>query len=252
MPGGRLNFSRIFRIVSVFLVRQTMVRWMGALFFMPAEISVRLDFPEPDAFLIPSVGIVALRNGVSFRQFPALQVFIRLRPAFYRGQFLCPLWQKLLEEGVAYPAGVEGGIAVVIHPGLVAGEEQHEFRDLVRPHLGRKDVGEDADAVCQRLVGLGACAEESGYLDVYPVGGFSMSVDGIVLHQRGARGLVGFLRVVGGISPMYGVVGTLHVRRAWVTRLEGRYGVAPCVLARRGGRSRWLPACLDKGSDLFH
>lgn len=34
MPGGRLNFSRIFRIVSVFLVRQTMVRWMGVLFFI--------------------------------------------------------------------------------------------------------------------------------------------------------------------------------------------------------------------------
>lgn len=53
MPGGRLNFSRIFRIVSVFLVRQTMVRWMGALFFMPAEISVRLDFPASDALLVP-------------------------------------------------------------------------------------------------------------------------------------------------------------------------------------------------------
>lgn len=170
----------------------------------------------------------------------------------YCGQFGGTLGQELAKEGVAYPAGVEGGVAVVINPGLVAGEEQHEFRKLVRPHLGGKGVGEDADAVGQRLVGLGACAEEGGDLDVYPVGGFAMPVGGIVLHQRGARGLVGFLRVVGGVSPMYGVVGTLHVRRAWVTRLEGRYGVAPCVLVRRGGRSRWLPACLDKGSDLFH
>ena len=251
MPGGRLNFSRIFRIVSVFLVRQTMVSRM-LLLFMSAEVSVRLDFPEPDAFLVPSVRIVTFWHSVTFRQFPALQVFIRLRLSFDGGQFLCPLGQELLEEGVAYPAGVECGVAVVINSGLVAGEEEHEFRELVCPHLGGKGVGEDADAVGQRLVGLGACAEEGGDLDVYPVGGFAMPVGGIVVHQRGARGLVGFLRVVGGVSPMYGVVGTLHVRRAWVARLEGRYGVAPCVLARRGGRSRWLPACLDKGSDLFH
>ena len=209
-------------------------------------------FATADSFLVPSVGIVALRHGVTFRQFPAFQVVIRLRLSFDGGQFGGALGQELLEEGVAYPAGVEGGIAVVIHPGLVAGEEQHQFTELVCPHLGGKGIGEDADAVGQRLVGLGACAEEGGDLDVYPVGGFAMPVGGIVLHQRGARGLVGFLRVVGGVSPMYRVVGTLHVRRAWVTRLEGRYGVAPCVLARRGGRSRWLPACLDKGSDLFH
>ena len=222
------------------------------LLFMSAEVSVRLDFPEPDAFLVPSVRIVTFWHSVTFRQFPAFQVCLGGTVAFDGGQFGGALGQELLEEGVAYPAGVEGGVAVVINPGLVSGEEEHEFGELVCPHLGGKCVGEDADAVGQRLVGLGACAEEGGYLDVYPVGGFAMPVGGIVLHQRGARGLVGFLRVVGGVSPMYGVVGTLHVRRAWVARLEGRYGVAPCVLARRGGRSRWLPACLDKSSDLFH
>ena len=213
------------------------------LLFMSAEVSVRLDFPEPDAFLVPSVRIVTFWHSVTFRQFPAFQVCFGGTVAFDGGQFGGALGQELLEEGVAYPPGVKGGIAVVIHPGLVAGEEQHQFTELVCPHLGCKGVGEDADAVGQRLVGLGACAEEGGDLDVYPVGGFSMSVGGIILHQRGAHGQVGFLRVVGGVSPMYGVVRTLYVRRAWVARLEGRYGVAPCVLARRGGRSRWLPAC---------
>lgn len=216
------------------------------------NISVRLDFTSAHPLDIPRKRIVAIRHGVTFRQFPALQVCLGGTVAFDGGQFGGALGQELLEEGVTYPAGVEGGIAVVIHPGLVAGEEQHEFRKLVCPHLGGKGVGEDADAVSQRLVGLGACAEESGYLDVYPVGGFSMSVDGIVLHQRGALGLVGFLRVVGGVSPMYGVVGTLHVRRAWVTRLEGRYGGIAFVPRKPLLRSRWLPACLDKDSDLFH
>lgn len=202
--------------------------------------------------MVPSVGVVTFRHDIPFRQFPALQVFIRLRLSFDGGQFGGALGQELLEEGVTYPPGVKGGIAVVIHPGLVAGEEQHEFRKLVCPHLGGKGIGEDADAVGQRLVGLGACAEEGGYLDVYPVGGFAMPVGGIVVHQRGARGLVGFLRVVGGVSPMYGVVGTLHVRRAWVARLEGRYGGIAFVPRKPLLRSRWLPACLDKGSDLFH
>ena len=216
------------------------------------NVSVRLDFTSAYPFDIPRKRIVALRHGVTFRQFPAFQVCLGGTVAFDGGQFGGALGQELLEEGVAYPSGVEGGVAVVVDPGLVAGEEQHEFRKLVCPHLGGKCVGEDADAVGQRLVGLGACAEEGGYLDVYPVGGFAMPVGGIVLHQRGARGLVGFLRVVGGVSPMYGVVGTLHVRRAWVARLEGRYGGIAFVPRKPLLRSRWLLACLDKGSDLFH
>lgn len=209
-------------------------------------------FPTADTFLIPCVRVITFGNGISFRQFPAFQVCLGGTVAFDGGQFGGALGQELLEEGVAYPPGVKGGIAVVIHPGLVAGEEQHQFTELVCPHLGCKGVGEDADAVGQRLVGLGACAEEGGDLDVYPVGGFAMPVGGIVLHQRGTRGLVGFLRVVGGVSPMYGVVGTLHVRRAWVARLEGRYGGIAFVPRKPLLRSRWLLACLDKGSDLFH
>ena len=232
MPGGRLNFSRIFRIVSVFLVRQTMVSRM-LLLFMSAEVSVRLDFPEPYPFQIPRPGVVSLGHGVVFGQFAAFQIALRGLAAFQCGQFLCPLGEELLEEGVAYAAGVEGGVGVVVHSGLVAGEEEHQLGQLVGAHFGGEGVGKNADAVCQSLVRLAACAEQGGDLQVYPVGGGAGAVEAVHVAQHGAGCGVCLGGVLRGVAPMGGVVGAAHVRRAWVSGLEGRCYDAAFALAGR-------------------
>lgn len=77
-------------------------------------------------FLVPAEGGVTF-GGDEALGFDAL-LFLLLDDAV---EFDLPCGEELAEEGVADAPGVEGGIAVVVLPCLVACEEEHEFGELV-------------------------------------------------------------------------------------------------------------------------